>query len=76
VVPVGSSEMIAAGYGRENPHCVGIAKLDEGPSISAQIVGVDAKDPASIAIGMHMTVEYLDRAAGETTKTVVAFSPA
>ncbi len=75
VVPVASSEMIAAGYGRENPHCVGIVKLAEGPSISAQIVGVDTKDPASIRIGMPMTVEYLDRSAGETTITVVAFRP-
>ncbi len=76
VVPVASSEMIAAGYGRENPHCVGVVKLDEGPSISAQIIGVDTKNPASIAIGMPMHAEFIERTVGEAKRTVLAFTPA
>lgn len=75
VVPVASSEMIAAGYGRENPYCVGIVELDEGPSVSAQIVGVDVKHPESITIGAPMVVQFIERAAGEMKKTVVAFAP-
>jgi uncharacterized protein len=75
VVPVASSEMIAAGYGRDNPHCVGIVKLDEGPSISAQIVGVDTKAPGSITIGMLMQAEFIERMGGETQHTILAFRP-
>jgi uncharacterized protein len=75
VVPTASSEMIAAGYGRDNPYCVGIVQLDEGPSISAQIVGVDTKNPASIAIGTAVRAEYIERAAGEKKRTVLAFAP-
>jgi uncharacterized protein len=76
IVPVASSEMIAAGYGKDNPHCVGIVKLDEGPSVSAQIIGVDVKHPESIALGMPMQVEFIDRTIGGQTKTVLAFRPA
>ena len=40
-VHIGLTAMIEAGYDRFNPYCSGIVKLAEGPSISAQILGVD-----------------------------------
>ena len=51
VVHIASTAMIEAGYGRQNPHCAGIVKLENGLSISAQILGVDTADPPSIKIG-------------------------
>lgn len=76
IVPVASTEMIAAGYGRDNPHCVGIVRLDEGPSVSAQIIGVDVSRPDSIELGMQMQAEFIERTIGDVTKTILAFRPA
>ncbi|MGE5316146.1 MAG: Zn-ribbon domain-containing OB-fold protein [Acidobacteriota bacterium] len=76
VVPVASSEMIAAGYGRDNPHAVGIVRLEEGPCISAQIIGIDMKHPDTVAPGLAMKAEFIERTAGATKKIVLAFRPA
>lgn len=76
VVPIASTEMIAAGYGKDHPHCVGIIALDEGPSISAQIVGIDVQHPETVVLGTPMVAEYLERATGEKKKTILAFRPA
>ncbi len=74
-VHIAPTAMIEAGYGRDNPYCAGIVKLDDGPAISAQIVGVDAADPVAIKIGTPLKVKFLDRKVGEKTKTYLAFSP-
>jgi uncharacterized OB-fold protein len=65
--------MLEAGYGRENPHCSGIVKLDNGLSISAQILGVDVANPERIQIGTPVKVSFLDRGEGEDAKTYLAF---
>jgi uncharacterized OB-fold protein len=65
--------MLEAGYGRENPYCTGIVQLDEGPSISAQILGVDVKNPAGIKIGMPLTIDFVERGEEEAQRTFLAF---
>jgi uncharacterized OB-fold protein len=75
VVYIGLSSMIAAGYDRKNPYCVGIVQTEEGPMISALILGVTACNPESIKIGMPLKVRFIDRPNGETTKTHLAFEP-
>ena len=72
---VAPSAMIAEGYGRENPYVTGIVALDEGVKISARIMGVDARDPASIRIGTPLTAEFLDVGAENARHTVLAFKP-
>jgi uncharacterized OB-fold protein len=72
-VHIAPTAMIAAGYGRNKPYCSGVVRLEEGPSISAQILGVDSSDPMSIKIGTRLTVEYLERGEGEDKKTFLAF---
>jgi len=69
VVYVPTSKMVAAGYGRENPNCVGIVKLSEGPMISAEIIGLDSSHPERIKIGSPLKAKFLER--GE--KFVLAF---
>ncbi len=73
-VYIGPSAMQAEGYDRTNPYCAGVVELDEGVKISARVLGVDAKQPANIAIGTPLTVEYLDQGEGEQKKTVLAFN--
>jgi uncharacterized OB-fold protein len=61
VIGVGPIPMIDAGYGRDNPYCTGIVELDEGPRISAQILGVDVTCPENIRIGTSLTADFVER---------------
>lgn len=74
-IHIAPTAMLEAGYGRDNPYCTGIVKLDDGLSISAQIVGVDAAKPEDILIGTRMQIEFIDRGEGEAQKTFLAFRP-
>lgn len=74
-VHIAPTSMIEAGYGRDNPYCVGIVELDEGPSISAQILGVDPTRPEDIEIGMQLVVTFVERDEGEERRTFLAFRP-
>jgi uncharacterized OB-fold protein len=73
VVHIATSAMIEAGYGRENPYFSGIVKLDEGPSISAQILGADAAHPEQLAIGTPLKAVFIERGEGEEEKSFLAF---
>lgn len=61
VIGVGPIPMIEAGYGRDNPYCSGIVELEEGPRISAQILGVDVANPENIKIGTPLTADFVER---------------
>jgi uncharacterized OB-fold protein len=76
VIVVAPTHMIEAGYGRDNPYCAGIVRLDEGPAVSAQILGVDVKHPESIKIGMPLKVSFIERGQGAESKTLLGFEPA
>ncbi len=73
VIGGGPNFMLKAGYGRENPYVTGIVELDEGPKISARILGVDPKKPESIRIGLPLSVEYIEQGEAESRKTYLAF---
>lgn len=76
IVYIGTAPMIAAGYDRKNPYCVGVIDLAEGAKISAQIVGVDVKHPEQIKIGTPLQATFIERGEGEAKKTFLAFEPA
>ena len=73
IVHIAPTSMIEAGYGRDNPYCAGVVQLDEGPSISAQILGVDGKRPERIAVGTPLKVAFVERGEGEEKQTCLAF---
>lgn len=75
VVHVAPTAMLAAGFGRENPYCVGLVRLEEGPAISAQILGLDPKRPEAIRVGMPLRASFLERGEGEARRTYLAFQP-
>lgn len=60
------------GYGRNNPYCSGIVTLEEGPRISALILGVDAANPQNIGTGMALALQVQD---GEGERPLLAFGP-
>ena len=57
IVPV---YMAAQGYGRDNPYCTGVVTLEEGPRISARILGVDGGNPQTIKTGMELVLDLED----------------
>ena len=72
-VHIGPTSMLEAGYDRQNPYVSGVVELGEGPKISAQILGVDGANPATIAIGTPLRVAFVDRGEGEERRTFLAF---
>jgi hypothetical protein len=72
-VHIAPTAMIEAGYDRKNPYCTGIVQLEEGPSVSAQIIGVDATRPEEIQIGMAVKLAFVQRGEGEKAQTYLAF---
>jgi uncharacterized OB-fold protein len=73
IIHIAPTEMIEAGYGRENPYCSGIAQLDDGPAISAQILGADVNAPSDIKIGSRLHLVVKKRGKGENEKSYLAF---
>ena len=61
------------GFGRNNPYCSGIVTLEEGPRISALILGVDAANPQNIGTGISLTLQVEDV---EKDRPTLAFVPA
>ena len=51
-VYIGTSAMIDAGYDRKKPYVAGVVELEEGPRISAQILGLDAAAVVQVLIGL------------------------
>jgi uncharacterized OB-fold protein len=72
-VHIAPTAMIEAGYDRKNPYCTGIVQLEEGPAISAQIVGVDPARPEEIEIGTPLRIAFVQRGEGENERTYLAF---
>jgi len=70
---VGPTFMLEEGYDRNNPYCTGVVELEEGPGISARILGVDAKKPEEIKIGTPLAVDFVERGEGEAKRTFLAF---
>ena len=76
IITVAPTHMIEAGYGRKNPYCAGIVKLDEGAAISGQILGVDVAHPETIKIGTPVQATYIERGEGDAKRTYLAFEAA
>jgi len=72
-IAIAPTLMLEEGYGRDNPYCTGVVELEEGPKISARILGVDAKKPEEIKIGTPLAVDFVERGEGEGKRTFLAF---
>jgi uncharacterized OB-fold protein len=72
-VYIGTTPMIEAGYDRTKPYVAGIVELEEGPSISAQILGVDGMQPDIEWIGRSVQATFIERGEGEKRRAYLAF---
>jgi len=73
IIHIALTAMIEIGYGRDNPYISGIVELENGLSISAQILGLDVTKPEDIKIGTSVKAEYVNQGEGESQKTFLAF---
>ncbi len=73
VIYSGPTFMLEQGFDRVHPYIAGIVALEEGPSISARITGLDPLQPAAIQIGAPLTVDFVEVGEGEARKTYLAF---
>ena len=76
VIYIPPTSMAEAGYNAKNPYCVGIVSLEEGPRISAQIVGLDLSDPSAIKINLPLKQASIVRGEGDAARKYLAFEPA
>ena len=74
IVHIAPTAMIEAGYGRENPYCAGVVELEEGPMISAQVLGVEVTHPEGIQLGIALELSPVQRGEGENARTALAFT--
>jgi uncharacterized OB-fold protein len=58
-ITVGTPFFVEKGYDRNKPYCFSVIKLQEGPMVSAQLVGVDESKPETIHVGMPVKVTFL-----------------
>jgi uncharacterized OB-fold protein len=63
------------GFSREKPYLTGIVELDEGPRISARLLGFDPENPESIRIGIPLVFTLNEIGEGEGTVCQLAFQP-
>ena len=72
-ISIVTNAMGAKGYGRDNPCCSGIVTLEEGPRISALIMGVDGSNPQDIKSEMPVVLDLSDL---DPESPALAFRPA
>lgn len=72
-VYIGTTAMIDAGFDRTKPYVAGIVELEEGPRISAQIAGVDGKQPDLTWIGRGVEASFIERGEGEKRRAFLLF---
>lgn len=65
--------MIEQGFDRNHPYLTGIVELDEGPKISARLVGFDPAQPDQVKIGTPLHVTFLEYGEGDSNVTTLAF---
>jgi len=53
------------------PYVVGVVQLEEGPKVTARIVGVDPNKPETIKTGMTLTATFIESGG----HTLLAFEP-
>ena len=68
-------KMEAFGFGRSNPYVSGVVELEGGGRVDARIVGVDARQPETIRVGMRLKATFLHETAEGISHTSLAFTP-
>jgi hypothetical protein len=74
-ITVGTPYFVEKGYDRNNPYCFSVIKLDEGPMVSGQLVGVDESNPETINVGMPVKAKFLETEIKGENRVDLGFEP-
>ena len=75
-IGVGTTFMVGKGYSMKKPYCFSVIKLDEGPMISGQLIGVDESKPETIKIETPVKLTFIEtELKGEETRVDLGFEP-
>jgi uncharacterized OB-fold protein len=74
-ITVGTPFFVEKGYGRNKPYCFSVIKLDEGPMVSGQLIGVDESKPDTINIGMPVKATFIETEIRGETRVDLGFQP-
>jgi uncharacterized OB-fold protein len=75
-ITVGTPFFVEKGYGRDKPYCFSVIRLDEGPMVSGQLIGVDESKPQTISVGMSVKATFLETEMKGETRVDLGFEPA
>ena len=75
-IGVGTTFMVEKGYSMKKPYCFSVIKLDEGPMISGQLMGVDETKPDTIKIETPVKVKFIETELKGETRVDLGFEPA
>ena len=74
-ITVGTPFFVEKGYNRNKPYCFSVIKLDEGPMISGQLIGVDESKPETINIGMPVKATFIETDLKGESRVDLGFEP-
>jgi uncharacterized OB-fold protein len=75
-IGVGTTFMVEKGYSMKKPYCFSVIKLDEGPMVSGQLIGVDETKPETIKIETPVKTTFLEtEIPGEDPRIDLGFEP-
>ncbi|NHJ24933.1 MAG: Zn-ribbon domain-containing OB-fold protein [Candidatus Lokiarchaeota archaeon] len=75
-IGVGTTFMVNKGYSMKKPYCFSVIKLNEGPMVSGQLIGVDESKPETILIGTPVGVSFIEtELKGGETRIDLGFKP-
>jgi uncharacterized OB-fold protein len=72
-IVVAPPAMAREGYGRDNPYVVGVVELEEGVKAVVRIIGVDARKPETIRVGMPLQADFQSKGEGPDRQTALVF---
>ena len=75
-ISVGTTFMVEKGYSMKKPYCFSVIKLDEGPMVSGQLLGVDESKPDTIKIETPVKVKFIETDLKGETRVDLGFEPA
>ena len=76
-ITVGTPFFVKKGYGRDKPYCFSVIKLEEGPMVSGQLIGVDESKPETINVEMPVEVSFIEtEIKGDEPRVDLGFKPA
>ncbi len=75
-ISVGTTFMVEKGYSMKKPYCFSVIKLDEGPMISGQLLGVDETKPDTIKIETPVKIKFIETDLKGETRVDLGFEPA